>query len=275
MSLNSAVIPFRPARWQSPRDTHGPLGSMRTAITSGSHFTVPSCIEDFPQDIQAFSVSQAFAPDRFRDLFRAHLGLMCVHDCRSCTAVSGDHVIPNAKARHMFMMLLLKASSARKAQQLPVLTVYWPRKRRYNSMFCSFPERLRPCKVHPDDIRSHADAVQPLKLGKIHVSSVEFLLLSVRPKTNTLQSSEACSCQQRAPSKRACVLLRLTRCIVVLTVRRVCNSPSLCVCVCTFVLGCLPAYALHPLTRFCGRFFVVTDPPSTDQNTHPHDLDAG
>ena len=151
--------------------------------------------------------------------------------CRSCTEVPGDHVMPNAKARNMFMRLLLQDSSVRKAQQLLFLTVYWPRKRRYNSMFCSFPERLRPCKVHPDDLRSHVDAVQPLNLGKIHVSSVEFLF-SVRLKTNTLQSGADCSCQQRAPSKRACVLLRLTRCIVVLTVRRVCDSPSLCVCVC-------------------------------------------
>ena len=149
------------------------------------------------------------------------------------------YVMPNAKARHMFMMLLLKDSSVRKAQQLLVLTVYWPRKRRYNSMFCSFPERLRPCKVHPDDLRSHVDAVHPLKLGKIHVPSVEFLFLSVRLKTNTLQSGAACSCQQRAPSKRACVLLRFTRCIVVLTVRRVCNSPSLCVCV--YLCAWMPA----------------------------------
>ena len=146
MSLNNAVVPFRPARWQSPRDTHGPLGSIKTAITSDSHFTVPSCFEDFPQDIQAFSVSQAFAPDGFQDLFCAHLGLMWVHDCRQCTEVPGDHVMPNAKARNMFMMLLLKDSSVRKAQQLLVLTVYWPRKRRYNSMFCSFPERLRPAR---------------------------------------------------------------------------------------------------------------------------------
>ena len=33
----------------------------------------PHVLKIFPQDIQAFSVSQAFAPDRFRDLFRAHL----------------------------------------------------------------------------------------------------------------------------------------------------------------------------------------------------------
>ena len=211
----------------------------------------PHVLKIFPQDIQAFSVSQAFAPDRFRDLFRAHLGLMWVHDCRSCTEVPGDHVMPNAKGRNLFMTLLLKDSSVRKAQQLLVLTVYWPRKRRYNSMFCSFPERLRPCKVHPDDLRSHVDAVQPLNLGKIHVSSVEFLLLSVRLKTNTLQSGAASSCQQRAPSKRACVLLRLTRCIVVLTVRRVCNSPSLCVCVCVPLCFDACAYALHPVTRFC------------------------
>ena len=56
---------------------------------------------------------------------------------------------------------------------------------------------------------------------------------------------------------------------------RFCVIRRRCACVCTFVLGCLPAYALHALTRFCGRFFVVTDPPSTDWNTHHHDLDAG